>query len=394
MLLITLLPLVLLHDVHAAVFSFSDLAVDDTHCNPLQDLTFSGRIYWDGSPLPYGTVKILLGESVKGVGGGDGNGWFSIAVTAESSVNSYTYVAVGEYLNGSYGGYSDFPEVIVDAIYVVGYSVSASVVNINTNVNIDATLIYGYSATTVTTGTISINGYSASYQGSGVYRITRTSSTPTSVTYNTVAGSEATYDLDTVNQNGQNATVKWENYTISLLAVPASPLINDVVTFTLGVKRSNGTAITNFYANITKDGSPFKTNWNTTTFTDTETNIQSHIYNVTAVYVVTDSVQANFTSPTVTVAWQGASGGEGGGAGGGGGAVAQPTPTPTETAAPSPTPWTWTPPELPADFIQTIIIGMAIILAAILLATSLVSRQRKYRRSARKFDKNPKLPHR
>jgi len=103
---------------------------------------------------------------------------------------------------------------IWDRMKVSSYSVSDSRANINDNVNIDATLVYEYDNAQVTTGTITINSYSASYQGSGVYRITRTSVTVTSVNYNTVAGSETTYGLSTVNQNSQSTTVIWDRIEI------------------------------------------------------------------------------------------------------------------------------------------------------------------------------------
>jgi len=119
---------------------------------------------------------------------------------------------------------------IWDRMKVTSYSVSDSRANINDNVNIDATLVYEYDNTQVTTGTITINGYSASYQGGGVYRITRTKSTVTSVTYNTVAGSETTYGLSTVNQNSQSTTVIWDRLQIQSYTVSDSRAnINDNV---------------------------------------------------------------------------------------------------------------------------------------------------------------------
>ena len=84
-------------------------------------------------------------------------------------------------------------------------------VNINDNVNIDALIWFDYDNTVCTTGTITINGFAAVHQGSGVYRITKTSASVTSVTYNTVACSaESTYGITTVDQNSQSSTVIWD----------------------------------------------------------------------------------------------------------------------------------------------------------------------------------------
>jgi len=115
---------------------------------------------------------------------------------------------------------------------VTGYMVSDSRANINDNVNIDATVVYEYNSTPVTTGTLTINGYSASHQGSGVYRITRTSATVTDVTYDTVAGSESSYGLSVVNQNGQSAKVIWDKARIYYEVLDDSRVnINDNIEF-------------------------------------------------------------------------------------------------------------------------------------------------------------------
>jgi len=202
--------------------SSSSLSVNDYRCNPSQTLTFSGYWYYEGTSIapPDGNYAVVIKLSGVQKGSNDTtlvSGAFSISdVTAESTVNSYSYTVEATYMSGA----GSFSAVIVDRIKILSYAVSDSKANINDNVNIDAALVYEYGGTAVTTGTITINGYSASHQGSGVYRITRTSSSATSVTYDTVAGSESTYDLNTVNQNGKSTTVIWDGLSVFNIQAP------------------------------------------------------------------------------------------------------------------------------------------------------------------------------
>jgi hypothetical protein len=201
----------------------ASLVVSDYRCNPSQtSLTFSGYWYYDGTSIvpPDGNYAVVIKLSGVQKGSPDttlvSGAFFINDVTAESTVNSYSYTVEATYMSGA----GSFSAVIVDRIKVLSYTVSDSRANINNDVNIDATLIYESDSTAITTGTITINGYSASHIGSGVYRITRTSASVTSVTYNTVAGSESTYGLNTVNQNGQSTSVVWDrlqvqSYTVS-----------------------------------------------------------------------------------------------------------------------------------------------------------------------------------
>jgi hypothetical protein len=215
----------------------ASLSVSDYRVNPSQtSLTFSGYWYYDGTTTapPDGNYAVVIKLSGVQKGSTDTtlvSGAFSINdVTAESTVNSYSYTVEATYMSGA----GSFSAVIVDRIKVSSYAVSDSRANINDNVNIDATLVYEYGSTAITTGTITINGYSASHQGSGVYRITRTSASVTSVTYNTVAGSESAYGLNTVNQNGQSTTVIWDRIRVDSLGLTDSRInANGVETSTL-----------------------------------------------------------------------------------------------------------------------------------------------------------------
>jgi len=201
-------------EAHLTAYS---LAVSDYRCNPSQtSLTFSGYWYYDGTSIAPPDNNYAVVVKLSGVQKGSTDitlvsGAFSINdVTAESTISSYSYTTEATYMSGA----GSFPAVIVDRMKVTGYARSDDRANINVNVTIDATVVYEYDNTAVTTGTLTINTYTATHIGSGVYRISRTSASVTSVTYNTVAGSESTYGLNTVNQNSQSTTVIWDKARI------------------------------------------------------------------------------------------------------------------------------------------------------------------------------------
>ena len=163
------------------------------------------------------------------------NGVGNVAITSETTVQSMNYHA---YINMADADYTDGDEsptetIISDRLQVQSYTVSDSRADINANVTIDALVWFDYDNTVCTTGTITINGYSASHIGSGVYRITRTSASVTSVAYNTVACSaETTYGITTVDQNSQSTTVVWDRIRIdSLSAVDSRVDINTQILF-------------------------------------------------------------------------------------------------------------------------------------------------------------------
>ena len=126
---------------------------------------------------------------------------------------------------------------IWDRIQVQSYSASDERDNINDDVTIDATLWYDYDNTLVTDGTVTINGYSASHQGSGVWRITRTSATVTSVTYNNVQCTGNTHGITTEDQNGQSQDVIWDQIrVVSYTFIAGDARINVDATTTMDVE--------------------------------------------------------------------------------------------------------------------------------------------------------------
>jgi hypothetical protein len=125
--------------------------------------------------------------------------------------------------------------VIWDQITVRSYSVADSRVNLDDSVNIDVTIEYEYDDTPVADGTVTINSVSASYQGSGVWRITQSRSSVQGVTYDSVACSGNTEGISNVNQNGQSKLVIWDQLTINIVADMDSVANGVQVNFTVTV---------------------------------------------------------------------------------------------------------------------------------------------------------------
>jgi hypothetical protein len=107
--------------------------------------------------------------------------------------------------------------IIWDRVQVQSYTITDDWVNINDNVNIDFLVWYDYDNAQVTDGDFTLNGYDAAYQGSGVWRITRTSASPAMVNYNTVLVSATnTHGIDVEDQNGKSRQVVWDSVTITM----------------------------------------------------------------------------------------------------------------------------------------------------------------------------------
>lgn len=214
----------------------ASLSVDDSRVNPSQTLSFTPRFYYYGTSTAitnldnYISARLELAGVLKGYSSSfSGLGDAIIgSVTAPSSVESYTYNAYALPLAQNLANASQ--AVIVDQIKVSSYSTSDSRANINENVNIDVTLVYSYDSTIVSTlGAVTINTYSATYQGMGIYRITRTSASVTSVTYNTVTCFETLYGLTSIDQS--STLVIWDriqvqSYTASKTSANLSENVN------------------------------------------------------------------------------------------------------------------------------------------------------------------------
>jgi hypothetical protein len=175
-------------------------------------INFSLEYKSDNSPVTDGTVT-LNGISATH----QGSGVWRVSQT-RSTVQAVTYNTV--VCSGNLYGISQVDQnyqsisVIWDQIAVRSYSVSDSRVNIDDSVDIDVVLEYEYDDTKVTTGSVTINGYSATHQGLGVWRITQSRSSVQGVLYNMVACSGNSYGITNVNQNSKNQLVIWDQITV------------------------------------------------------------------------------------------------------------------------------------------------------------------------------------
>jgi len=167
---------------------------------------------FDNSDVTDGTVTIN-GESTTH----EGSGVWRAKVT-KSSVQAVTYntiVATGNthgITEEDQNGQSQ--EVIWDQIIVISYTASDTRANINDNVNVDVTIDYDYDDSDVTDGTVTINGESASHQGSGVWRATVSKSSVQAVTYNTVVATGNANGITSVNQDSKSQEVIWDRIMI------------------------------------------------------------------------------------------------------------------------------------------------------------------------------------
>ena len=175
-------------------------------------INFTLEYEYDNSPVTDGTVT-LNGISATHIA----LGVWQIT-QSKSSVQSVTYNNVQS--SGNLYGIdnvnqnSQSQEIIWDQITVRSYSISNNRVNISTSVNIGVTLEYEYGDSIVTDGSVTINGFVASYQGAGLWRITQSQGSVQEVVYDTVVCSGNTLGISSVNQNGQSGAVIWDQVTV------------------------------------------------------------------------------------------------------------------------------------------------------------------------------------
>ncbi|MHA2198225.1 MAG: hypothetical protein ACXABN_00005 [Candidatus Thorarchaeota archaeon] len=167
---------------------------------------------YDDTIVDDGTVSI---NSVSATH--QGSGIWRI-VESRSSVLSVTYDSVS--CSGNTHGLSLVDQnsqsetIIWDRVLVSGYSVTDSHVNVDDVVDIDVTLVFEFDSFPITSGSVTINGISATPQGLGVWRISQTRSTSQGVTFDTVACSSNIYGITTVNQNSQSQLVIWNQIVV------------------------------------------------------------------------------------------------------------------------------------------------------------------------------------
>jgi hypothetical protein len=182
--------------------------------------------------------------------------------------------------------------------------------------------------------------------------------------YDTITGENVTFTTNTL-------SVVWAKNTYNVTLFISQSTITQGVTVNIYLNITKNNLLFNGYlANVSKDGSLFKTNA-TTAFTDTELAATTHTYNILSLYDTVTGENVTFTTNALNVAW----------------AIPAPTPTPTPaptaistpkptatpapsaTALPSPTATvTPTPTTKPSqEGLSTAVIG-AIVVTAIVIA--------------------------
>lgn len=276
-------------------------ALDDSRVNINADIEFrvKARLDWDNHALGSGdSITANFGA----LSWDAGNSWFD-GTRTQGTVGDYTFtVSSGNEVTYGitlvYVGVSN-PTGVWDQVTVRSYSASDTRDNINDNVDIDATIEYEYDDTDVTDGSVTINGYSANHQGSGVWRITRTSSSVTSVTYNTVACSGNTYGITSVNQNDQSVTVIWDRVNVTISPDTENPVVGTQVNFTCtAVYEYDNETVTSWSINILRNTTHFASG----NFTDTQSVEVTYEYTTENVTENTYSLTV-FLSNTATVTW-------------------------------------------------------------------------------------------
>jgi len=188
--------------------------------------------------------------------------------------------------------------IIWDRVKVSSLTASDTRTNVDSSVNIDATLIYEYDSAAVTDGSVSIEGVSATHQGSGVWRITQSKSTVQSITYDSISCSGNTYGITVVNMNGKSVTVIWDRIEIYYEVIDDSRVnIGDSIEFRVKARLDydnhplgSGDSLTANTGSMTWDGANgwfevSRTENTVTSYTFTVTAGNEATYGITAIYV-------------------------------------------------------------------------------------------------------------
>ncbi len=195
--------------------------------------------------------------------------------------------------------------IIWDKVTVRSYTVLDSRVNVGSSVDIDVSLEYEYDDTPVVSGSVSINGVPALPQGAGTWRITRTSGTVQSETYNLVTCSGNAYDITSVDQNSQSQSVIWDQVIITITPSETSVFNYDQVSFSMAVEFDyDNSACESYTVLIGRNATP----WFSFSFANislfNDTNLDT-VYEYSALIVSQETLYAitAFVTNSVNVTW-------------------------------------------------------------------------------------------
>lgn len=240
-----------------------------------------------------------------------GDSRFEGSTESSSSVGSSSYNGFNSGSEATYGitegninGQS--ATLIFDKLQVSGYSVSDSRVDLDENVNVDVTVIFDYDDAPCITATLTINGESTVHQGSGVYRSTVSESSVQEDVFDLVAVSEeSTYDITTVDQNGQSSTVIWDRILVSWEASTETPFNLQVVIFSVEFTYEyDSENITAFIYDVNRDDEIYQDDLAVNQFIDWDED-DSHIYDFITCSESTYGLTGFVDPSDITVEWSG-----------------------------------------------------------------------------------------
>ncbi|MFW9837004.1 MAG: hypothetical protein ACFFE7_05760 [Candidatus Thorarchaeota archaeon] len=283
-------------------------SIVDTHVNVSNSVNINVTIEYeyDDTPVVDGIVTIN-GLSATHQGAGV---WSVVDSEASVLLNTYNTVVCAGNAEGitSVNQNSQTVDVIWDRVQVQSYSVSDNRVNLNDNVNIDVTLVYDYDNTAVTDGVVTINGISATHQGTGIWRVTDSKTTVQLFTYDTVACSGNAYGISTVDQNGQSTSVIWDQLVVTIGVDDFTPLNGIQANFTLTIIFDyDDASCTTYQIVIQRNGTWWHsfTDANKSLFVDTNSDT-SYIYNVSVVTSESTYNVLTFSTNSQQVVWSAA----------------------------------------------------------------------------------------
>ena len=213
----------------------SNFAVSDTRHNVGGTVTFSGNVYF-ATTTSGNTASTVYPANARFTGIDIHDGSHTLKASDSSVVNgafsTTSAILPGSATSTTYHVFlnlvpdytdADAPDgdtlvVISDRVHATATSVSDTRDNVGDTVTVDWTLRYDYDEALVTDGSVTIEGVSASHQGSGVWRISPSQGSVTAVMYNEFTATGNGYGITAVDANGQTDTVIWDRIEIVSVA--------------------------------------------------------------------------------------------------------------------------------------------------------------------------------
>ena len=201
----------------------SSASVDDSRIDPSQLITFTGTIYYEGTTTPPEdtsgiTAKVELSGVVKGSTTTiDANGDFSITISGESAVGSYSYNIYA--VTDENTVQNQTVTVIVDRIKITDGGVSDDRCDLGSTQTVWFTAVYEYDSTTFdgSKGTLYVNGSAMTWDSvDSRWEITYSYSTIGKRTFLVSEVSDSTYGLTTINDVAGAKEIIWDRIQISL----------------------------------------------------------------------------------------------------------------------------------------------------------------------------------